>query len=211
MFGKKCPACSRKISRDFDFCPYCGKSVNSESYGLLGKDDSMTQAPAKDPFESMLNSSMFSKMFSSTVKMLEKELAKEMGSFKKEASMPRSQFELYINGKKVDLGNNSSKAAAQETAKRIPSPSQEILQKAVKLPRKEAETELKRLGNKITYELKVPGINSLDRILVTKLEDSIEVKAFADNCVYIKAIPVKLVLTRYYLKNESLFLEFQGK
>jgi len=209
MFGKRCRHCDKKISRDFEFCPYCGKSADNEDYGMLGKNDNIKQNPARDPFESMLGSSMFNKMFSSAVKMLEKELSKEMGGIDKiGAKQPGGQFELYINGKKVNLGNQ--KIIKPEQVK-IPAPSQEVIEKSKKLPRREAKTELKRLGNKITYELKIPGIYSLDRILVTKLEDSIEVKAFADNCVYIKTLPIKLALVKYYLKDEILSLEFQGK
>jgi len=209
MFGKRCRNCDKKISRGFEFCPYCGKSTESDNYGMLGKDD-VIKSNAKEPFESILGGSMFNKMFSSAVKMLEKEMAREMKSMNRTERQPGSQFELYINGKKINLENNPQKIIKQEPQK-IPSPPPEIIEKAKKLPRKEAKTELKRLGSKITYEIKVPGIYSLDHVLVTKLEDSIEVKAFSSNCVYIKTLPIKLALMKYYLKDEILSLEFQGK
>ena len=37
---KKCPSCTKSIKDSFDFCPYCGKSLdNKNTWGMLGKND----------------------------------------------------------------------------------------------------------------------------------------------------------------------------
>lgn len=211
MFEKKCRNCNERVSRKFEFCPYCGNSLSKkEDYGMLGNNDNINMNP-----EGIFGSPMFNKIFSSAIKMLEKELTKEMkeiDSMSKPKNMLHTNFELYINGKKIDLGNPVKILPQKHIAKqKISSPSQEIIEKSKMLPRKEAKTELKRYGNSITYELEVPGVKSLEQVLVTKLEASFEIKAFAENCVYIKNLPIKLTLVKYYLKNGILSLEFQGK
>ena len=49
MFKKlKCPRCESKVSKGFEFCPYCGLNLigkEREDYGFLGKNDLDIQLP----------------------------------------------------------------------------------------------------------------------------------------------------------------------
>ena len=83
------------------------------------------------------------------------------------------------------------------------------MEKLAKLPRKEPETKVRRLTDKIIYEINLPGVKSLKNITVNKLENSIEIKAISKDRAYFKLIPIALPLIRYYLKKESLFLELK--
>lgn len=87
--------------------------------------------------------------------------------------------------------------------------SEEEREKLAKLPREEPETKVRRLTDKIIYEIHLPGVKSLKSITVNKLENSIEIKAISKDRAYFKLIPIALTLIRYYLKNESLFLELK--
>ena len=40
------------------------------------------------------------------------------------------------------------------------------------------------MGNKVIYNLEVPGVNDIDDIFINKLESSIEIKAISDDKVY---------------------------
>lgn len=81
--------------------------------------------------------------------------------------------------------------------------------KLAKLPREEPETKVRRLTDKIIYEISLPGVKSLSNIKVNKLENSIEIKAISKDRAYFKLIPIALPLIRYYFKNDSLFLELK--
>jgi hypothetical protein len=83
------------------------------------------------------------------------------------------------------------------------------MEKLAKLPREEPETKVRRLTDKIIYEIHLPGVKSLKNITVNKLENSIEIKAISKDRAYFKLIPIALPLIRYYLKKESLFLELK--
>ena len=74
-----------------------------------------------------------------------------------------------------------------------------------------SQEELERLGNKIVYELEVPGVNDISDILINQLESSIEIKAIADKTVYHKTINLNLPVIRYQLVDGNLFLELGNK
>lgn len=87
--------------------------------------------------------------------------------------------------------------------------SEKEYEKLAKLPREEPETKVRRLTDKIIYDIHLPGVKSLKNITVNKLENSIEIKAISKDRAYFKLIPISLPLVRYYLRNESLFLELK--
>ena len=223
MFRKKCPRCNSSINKKFEFCPYCGfsikKSQNNEDYGMLGKDDNL-----EDEFNKAFQGfggGMLNKMLGSAMKMLEKEMRKEMKNIdKNNEKMPKTNFQMYINGKKVNLDElqsdpfekhiSSSKKIRKKTQE-LPMPDEDIIKKSIKLPRKEAEVELKRLANKIIYEIDAPKVRKMDNVMIRKLEQGVEVKIFTKDKVLYKNLPIKLPLVAYNLQKEKLLLEFQGK
>lgn len=240
MFKKRCSRCNNKVDRSFDYCPHCANPMKNkrEEYGLLGKSDNLGEL--NNEFNSPIigsgiGNSLFEKMFTSAMKMVEKELQKaqiEEGKIKQENNIkpnPQNQhihsnFELFINGKKVNLpsniagiqieqmpqGNHTAKANSNKKAK-APVISEELLAKSSKLPRKEAKTRLARTADRVIYELDTPGIESLNNVLVNQLENSIEVKVYTDKVVFFKTLQVKLPLMQYSIKENLLILEFKAQ
>lgn len=215
MFGKKCSRCNRKIQKDFDFCPYCGtnlgKERDSRDYGFLGKDDFLgldnmnIQLPGG--FDKLLNGLM--KQLDSQMRGLDKEIKGN---------------KLPVNGKGISISiSTSTGKPPQIKVNGVPQEkigkeitiknkiNSDKIKEASKLPREEAKTEVRRFSNKIAYEISLPGIKKLEEIIVNKLENSIEIKAFSSNKVYFKLIPLNLPLTDYKLENEKLILEFKTK
>jgi len=234
MFGnKKCPNCDRKVNKDFDFCPYCAVRLkDSKDYGLLGKSDNINDL---DPqirmgFQNMGSGSFMEKMIGGAIKMLEKEIqkaAKQEQSIDKEMndlnhSNLKTNFQLYINGKKVNLPSNINGIQMGEVNQpkvpkiksprkaSLPKVSNELLEKSARLPRKEPKTHLTRTTNKVIYELETPGLNKIENILVTPLENSFDIKAYTEKTVFHKTLPVKLQLLQYGIKEGKLFLEFKA-
>ena len=236
MFGKKrCPNCNRKIEKKFDFCPYCAAQLrNPKDYGLLGKNDEDNfdkEFQNQSPFGSMgfggvMGGGFFNKVLESTFKTLEKEVIKmneedikaEKMRMHKAPILSRGNFQLFINGKRIPLPNDIQYTDSKEEVskqkiqrQKIPKVSQELIQKSAKLPRKEAKASLTRLKDKIIYELEIPGLNSLDKVLINKLENSIEIKVFTDKAVYNKTLQLKLPLIQYSIPQEGkLILEFRA-
>lgn len=189
-----CNRCGKEVKKEFNFCPHCGHNIQQEkerkNYGLLGRDNEAPQNNNDIPMMPMgLNKIMNSLM---------NQLNKELGGMGKGIQI---NFSSNIPG----LENPSQK---RPTIKKIPI-SQEKMERIAKLPRKEAKTEMKRMGNKIIYDIKLPGVKSTSDIIINKTESGIEIKAISDKVLHTKTIPLNKLL-RYRLMNEILNMEFQG-
>ncbi|MDP1729056.1 MAG: zinc ribbon domain-containing protein [archaeon] len=220
MFGnKKCSHCNNKIEKKFDFCPYCASPLNiKKDYGLLGNNDNVNE------LNNMLFSggnkstnSFFDKMFSSAFKMIEKEIQKisreQLSELDKSPNM-----ELFINGQKINLPANvkgvqidKKQTPVKKKQTKIPTVSDETLKSSVKLPRKEPKTKLIRTADKLIYEFDTPGLDSLNKVLISNLENSLEIRAYTDKVVFCKTLPIKLPLIQYSINpvEGKLILEFK--
>jgi HSP20 family molecular chaperone IbpA len=214
MFSKNC---GEKIGKRYTYCPHCGSSTgkpkNEEDWGILGKDDEIEETNQfANPMFGGFSEKMLNKMLVGAMKMLEK----EMKQLNQETPL-NSNFELYINGKKVDPKNIKvttipAKEQKEVQKKPILNPfSQENIKRFSSLPRKEPTTNIRRLSNKVVYEINIPGVESIKDISIIKLEKSIEIKAVSKNTAYAKVIPIDLPIKKYKLEKEKLILELSIK
>ena len=79
------------------------------------------------------------------------------------------------------------------------------------LPREEANATVRRLSNKLIYEIDVPGVKSIKDIFINELENSIEIKAIGKDRAYLKLIPLKFPIKKYSLKDDKLVLELDSR
>jgi len=215
MFGKKeCNSCKKRINSSHKFCPFCGspgnKKLKKEDYGMLGENDYANE------FEQFSNSlfggaggKMMGKMFESAVKMLEKEMKKEMRKTTKQ-SVPKTNFQIFINGEKVNLKeqNRPQKVIEEKDIvyKELPRGN---LKKFSSLPKKEPKTSVRRMSDKVVYEVLIPGVKSLKDISIINLENNIEIKAIAKDKAYEKLIPLNFPIANYEFTKGKLVLELE--
>jgi hypothetical protein len=225
MFNKKkCNKCGNKLNDKYSFCPHCGNSQENskdeETWGLLGKNDVVKEtAPFSDPFFGGIGGGMLGKVLGNTLKMLEKEMQKEMKGMDSMNSPPKTNFELIINGKRIDPRNikvtryaPNQKIENKATIKKVlPSFSEENVKISKKLKKQEPKTNLRRLSNRVVYELEIPEVKSINDVSIIQLENSIEIKAIGKNKLYSKIIPINLPIVDYSLDNEKLVLELEAK
>ena len=211
MLNKKCSNCNSKLDKNFEFCPFCGapRENVSENYGLLGKNDN-TMDLQKTPIN--MNNSFLDKIMNAALnnamKIIDQEIKRETQTKNKDPI--NSNFQLYINGKKIPL--QQERTIQKKEDKEIVQTkevSQETIERSYNLPRKQAETKLVRLKDKVMYEIEAPGLKSLQDVLINKLENSFEVKIYTDKAVLIKTLPIKLKLQQYSISKDKLTLEFK--
>lgn len=226
MFKKKlCKNCGTKIGDKHKFCPCCGVQTNKnskENWGILGRNDSIQS----DNEISFLGG--FGTLFNSLMKNLNNqcnELNEEMGvqndldkkSFNKGVIPLKKGISISISTsgnnppriKISQMGNCEKKQIKMKNLSKNFSESN--LKKLSKLIKKEPLTEIKRLSNELIYEIKLPGVKSLDDISILNLENSIEIKALTKTKAYMKIIPISLPMKNYEFSNERLILEFVDK
>lgn len=213
MFDKKCSKCKSKVKKNFDFCPFCGNNIcssdDSANYGLIGKNDFMSQPIM--PF----GNSIIEKMFNQTLKMLEKQM-KNMNQDMRHAeekipiNNPELNVQFFVNGKRVFPPQHQPQDKTENSKIKVNKMPQERLERFARLPKQEPNSRFRRLGNKLIYELDVPGVNGLDDILINRLENSIEVRAIAEDKTYSKILNINLPIIKYGLDNGSLIIELQA-
>lgn len=220
MFGDKCSRCGKKVSKKYEFCPQCGLNLSgksSEDLGFLGKND---LDAIKIPFgvKAMLKPLM--KEFNRQMLDLEKEMKKQQPDEKNDSKENKivKSFSVRIGAPgqkpmKISTGNvpTAQVVRNRDDIVELPKIDDRRLEKVKNLPRKEPETNVRRLSDNILYEISLPGVKGLNDINVAILEDGIEVKAIAKKEVFVKSIDVSLPLKDYDFQSETLILELESK
>ncbi|MBU2104392.1 MAG: zinc ribbon domain-containing protein [Nanoarchaeota archaeon] len=218
MFKKKlCNNCGKKANQDYDFCPHCGSPVSKkENWGMIGKDDFT-------PFDEDIKLPMgMGTLFNSLMKNLDKQfknLDKEIGGNGVDVKKSGISINISTSGDyppKIKIKQFGGTPETQKIVKEIKNVSmknlsQEKLKKISKLPKKEPATEMRRLSNRVVYEISIPGVKSIDNISIIRLESSIEIKAIGDKLVYSKIIPINLPIRDYRFSDGKLILELDGR
>jgi hypothetical protein len=210
MFKKRtCNKCGEKVNKSYRFCPHCGSTENNfddKEWGILGKDDIIPQ----DNFQLPPG---FNMIFNSLMKNLGKQLNGVVDK-------PQKNFDRGIKKEGISIsisssGNNPAKIKVnslgdkKQQIKKIPGQfSIENSKKFSKFSKREPKTKIRRLSNKVIYDIEIPDVNSLKDISIIKLESSIEIKAIGKNYAYSKQIPINLPIINYIFSKEKLTLEF---
>ena len=219
MFREKCPRCNKGVSKKHDFCPGCGQNMksSSEDYGFLGKND-FEDLGIKLPFGLKALMKPLMKELTKQMADIDKELRnqnniskdnrpKNMGNFSIHIGMP-GQKPVKLNSN-VNPNQNSPTMQMTNPSRKLSLPKIEDkkLEKVKKFPREEPQVSIRRLSDRVIYELDLPEVNSLSNVNIARLEDSVEVKAISKKKVFVKSIDVALPLRSYKFKDEKLTLE----
>jgi len=215
MFGEKCPRCDKRVSKKHDFCAYCGVNLNAEdsssgNEGFLGNNDNLN---FKLPFGFNALMKPLMKELSKQMLELDKELKKEQqddNKGKKGKSVGHFNIHIGIPGQspiKINTNNFSPKIASEKNEFNLPKISGADFDKAKNFPREEPNTNMRRLSDRLIYEIELPEVISLDKVNISILEEGIEVKAIAKNVVYNKLLDVTLPLNKCEFKKDLLVLE----
>jgi len=229
MFNKKCKRCGNKIIKEYNFCPVCGQDIvrakreaDAKNYGILGKNDLDSGGDVfggRLPLglNSLFNNLM--KQMNQNFKELDKNISKDLIKNKK-SKMPNSGISISIstsgdgepkiNVKRYGKGGNeiNENGGVKEKPLAVRKISDEKAKKISKLPREEAKTNVRRLSKKIVYEINLPGVKNISDVIIQKLENNVEIKAFSEKKAYFKLLPINLPIVNYKLQKEKLVLEF---
>jgi RNA polymerase subunit RPABC4/transcription elongation factor Spt4 len=202
---KKCKRCGKGLKDDWVACPYCGQEARERRpYNIFNNIDKeferidkmfgpvFVKFPKTD-IESPFKGGGISIVIKSCTGMKPKIDVKNFGDYKK--------FEPEI---KRRLGVREGVEGVKE----------EKIVRRVRIPKITEEPEIKidKVGNKETISIKLPDVKNPDDIEIRKLEQSIEIKAFAGDKAYFKLIPIKPnaeIFDRNF-KNGVLKIEVSG-
>jgi len=180
-----------------------------EDYGMLGIEDNQNKhQPLVVPQKATLLDSIIGKVMESAIGAIEKEMQKDLKEMTK--GQKKGNFQLMINGQKIDpetLGKIEEEKPLKKISKLF---NEEKRKKLNSLPEKEPKTLVRRLSNKVLYEMEIPGVDSIDDVSINQLEDSIEIKAISSKKAYKKLIPISLPIKHYFVTKGKLTLELES-
>ena len=214
---KKCGKCEKKISEKYSFCPYCGNSLgNDENWGMLGKNDFMVQENSNNlGLPTGINS-----IFNFLMKNLNKEINQMNKGDNKENKKGGISISISSFGggaPKINMSpigeNMNHEKEKREKIKEAPSRkfSDEDIKKFQSLKRTEPKTEMRRFSEKVVFEISLPGVKTMEDVSITKLENSMELRAIAKTKAYFKLIPLNLPILNYSLEKGKLILELKSE
>ena|SRR3989344_5978908 len=215
IFGKKkeirqkCEECGSRSNVKYSFCPHCGNSFLSENetenFGLLGKDDFSDDLPQQQSFG--ITDKFINSIMSSMMRSLDKQFKEQFKDIEKD--LDRAEIKTLPNGIRIKISspiiNRPQKIKQVSMKKEI---NDDQLKKMSEFPREKAKTNVKRIGDKVIYELTTPGLDSPHDVFVSKLESGYEIKAIGSKKIYINSIPINLPIKRYSILKDKLFVEF---
>lgn len=193
-----------KIEKKFNFCPYCGVSFKAknerENFGMLGRNDSAGNIQPNLGLPLGMN-----KIVNSLVKQLEKQMNDINGEGVE--GMPRG-FKI-----KIAQGQPQMKQVIRENPEKVDEVqmiSDEENDRRARLQKEEVESKVRRLADRIIYEMKTPGVKKKKDIVVTKLASGLEIKAYSKDKCYVKFIPLTVEVIEYYVEDEKVFVELKA-
>jgi HSP20 family molecular chaperone IbpA len=168
---------------------------------MLGRDDFV-----KEFKQDMKMPLGLDKLMNSVVKQLEKSL--QQGMPKQNAGVPHG-FKIQISTGQPVMRAITPKINEKTVEEVIGIPEEEY-ERRRNLKKVEAKSNIKRLSDNIVYELNVPGVKSKRDVVITRLENSIEVKAYSKDKCYYKTIPLNVAIMGYKVSDDKIFLELKS-
>ncbi len=231
MFNKKIKClCGKKVDKKFEFCPYCGRNVQ-EKANYEKVRDKQVDAIMKDFEKAFGMPSLMKFPFEGLVKKMVKDIDKQFQEHDEQLSKQnnpqiiKSGLSISINsspegepiikvrqlgGNNTQIKNNFSSINQPIKDKKLPEKIKDrTAEKLSKLPKQEPETTVRRLTDRIIYEISLPGVKNEKNLFIQKLQNSIEIRAFSDKQSYFKMIPVSFPLKNWKFDNEKLILELK--
>lgn len=195
IFKKKaCRNCGEKINNEWDFCPRCGDALKEKEaekldisnspfeniFGNIEKEfENIDKTSGFNPFE--LPRFKFKPMKGNGITIVVHGGTGMGPVIKLMANGNYKRFEPQIK-RKLGVGPALEKMEEERVERK----------KFRKMPKitEEPKAEIKVAGANQIISIKLPGVKSENDVEVKKLEQSIEVKAFAGDKAYFKLIPI---------------------
>ncbi len=217
--NRRCPHCGKVVSEKFKYCPYCGERLLSEF------EEEFPLLPRFEGFESIFRE------IEREFERLDRMLSSRSSFF----SIPRIFWKgsPRVRGGGISITIHSAtgkeprvevktfgdyKRFEPEIRRRLGIPPKGVVEEEETLEEKvmkakvteEPEAKVERKGKKRIITIELPGVKASEDVNVKRLEQSIEVRAFAGDKAYFKLIPIpKNASVEYKFEDEKLVLEVE--
>ncbi len=228
MLKHSCPSCSSLVENSWQYCPSCGETLFHEAEEE-DEFSSFFTIPSFDMFENIHDHFReFDRLFEEGKRRKKsgKPAIKSSGisiqvsnvsGRKPEVKVHTfGDYKKYEDNIKRRLGVAKTGGQPTKREKSLPSPPSpasltKAARQAVAPPSKTEEpaSRVRRLSDRIIYEFDMPELKSEKDIRITQLQNTTEIKAFAEDKAYFKLLPLTLPVLGYRVENGKLLVEFE--
>ncbi len=230
-----CPRCGNKMEKGWNFCPRCGYR-HSADLGFNSFDKIFSRAfrqmremnkQIEKQFEAFDISPFFRPLTREDMEKVRGGKPVKKGFsiriFQRNHNKPKVYIRTFgdVDREKIkhELYEQLGKKRSTEKKTRIlfpklfrPKEEKPGHKIALKMPSvtEEPKTEVRRTDSRVVVEIDMPGVKSMGMIDVRELENSVEVKAIADNKAYFKILtkPAQYRMAGKKFREGKLTLEF---
>ena len=210
----RCPGCGEDVEGSWRFCPKCGEGLKMR--GIMERFPSITGfqdlfADVEKEFRRMEELFKEFELDEPRLKELKKPWKKGGGVSIRITSVtgkePKVEIETFGDLKGEEdkimkrLGITEGKCKMPAAEKRLRRPVPPVLE--------EPETEVERLEDRLVLRIKVPGVRSMGDVDIRKMQESIEVRAYAEGKAYftLSSIPPGSSVLSKRLEGDELVIE----
>ncbi len=177
MAMRQCPECGAPVDSSWRFCPACGEELVpgffSEFFDEFNRTLGRMGGGLNQNFEMFDATPLFKENAGGfSVRVTRRSDRKE----------PEVEIRTFGNVKPEDVRRQLEEQSGIQASRSIPA--------ARKAPVKEPQTKMTKEGDRVVVEMSLPGIGSLKEVDITKLESSIEVRAYGREQGYFKIIAI---------------------
>jgi hypothetical protein len=178
---KKCSNCGEKIKDNWRFCPNCGKEIkvskhlfDMDEFERKGEDFESDFKFPDFKIKPMMKAGGISIIIQSGTGMEPRVNVKTSGEYKR--MEPGIKREMGIK--------TGAEGAREERTER------KRIKERITKTTEEPEAETQNAGNRKIIFIRLPDVKSEDDIEIRRLEQSVEIKAYAGDKAYFKLIPI---------------------
>lgn len=208
MFRRKklrCPACRKEVNENWNFCPYCGeelrKAIRFKPLDIFEEIDREFERIDRE----------FSRIFEFPGIKFKPSSGISITIHSVSGEEPKIEVKTFGDYKKIEP-EIKKRLGVKVPIREVEEEEVEVKPEKVRIPKitEEPEAEIKDLGNKQIISIKLPDVKEKD-IEIKKLEQSLEVKAFAGDKAYFKLIPLPInaSIAKKEFKNGVLRIEIE--
>lgn len=191
---KRCPECGARLGRGYKYCPICGIELHKEEdffsshFGDISED---IERHLRTFDDEQLSEDFFKPRRSGGISISIRSTGNKEPDVKVKTFGDYKKVEPEVK-KKLGIKETTTSAAVPKHLKS-----------------EEPTANIKRIPEGYVYEIELPGVSSPKNVYVTKLQNSIEIKAIGADKAFFKLIPTNLNMVNYTFENGKLVLRLK--
>lgn len=191
MTARRCPACGEIIDTSWRFCPSCGEEVHVDFFSELFDDFNRQIREIERERRMQVSQRRNFEVFDATPMFFQNAGGFSVKVTRKGNEKPQVQVKTFGNVRPQDVARGLAAQGISISGKvsEPENPEKKPLKKSVQKV-SEPQTKVSSEGSRVIIEMSLPGVETVRDIEISKMESSVEVRAYGGDQGYFKIIAI---------------------